>query len=100
MNLFDGIDIVGSSLVNEVVKPVGEEQVCMAAPEIQRLAGGIIAGEIVVRDINGQAAQGVAEILAGEGVGVVLGVTGDIKLTRVFVSDDVCARFVRSCQNV
>ncbi len=35
--LFYSIDIIRRSLINEIVKPVGEQQICMRPPRYKRL---------------------------------------------------------------
>ena len=43
-------DIVGGGLVDEVIQPVGVQQVGAGAPGHRRLAAGVIAGEVVLGD--------------------------------------------------
>lgn len=69
--------VVGRLLVDIVVEPVRVEQVGVGAPGDQGLLGGVVVGEVVARQGDGQALGLVALVLVLEGIGVVLRVPGD-----------------------
>ena len=69
--------IVGRSLIDVVIEPVGIEELGGGAPAHQRGLGGIVVGEVVVGDVDVDALVHIPEVLVGQGVGVVLGVAGD-----------------------
>ena len=75
--LFDILHIVRRRLVHVVIQPIGIEQIRAGSPPHDRLAGGVIVGEIVGGRLDGQSCVLVAEVLILQGVRVVLGVTHD-----------------------
>ena len=64
----DGHDIVGRSLVDEVIEPVGEQQIRVASPAHHGVFGIVITGEVVGRGLDGQTCVFVPEILLFQGI--------------------------------
>ena len=80
----DTPDIVGRSLVNEIVQPVGVEQIGMRAPHHARGAGIIIVGIIVFRHRDGKPLRLIAQVLLFQRAGIVFRMAGDEKLVARF----------------
>ena len=59
-------EIVGRGLVDEVVQPVGEQQVRVGTPCDERGLGVVVVGEVVLRNGDGQAERLVAVVFALE----------------------------------
>ena len=80
-------NVVGSSLVDIVVQPVGIEELAGGAPANHRVGHGVVAGEVVGGNGDVQPLVPVAPILLGQGVGVVLGMAQDKELAAVLGLD-------------
>src|SRR5699024_159377 len=72
----DGHDVIGRGLVDDIVEPVGVEQVGMAAPAHHGRLGIVVIGEVVLGHVDGQSRVLVPQVLQLEGLGVILGVAG------------------------
>lgn len=55
--------VVGRGLVDVIVEPVGVEQLSLAAPDVTRLGGGIVAREVMRRHLRVEPALHVALVL-------------------------------------
>ena len=83
-----GAQIVGGRLIDKIVEPVGVKQGGDAASDHGRRERGVVVRKVVARDLNVDALVDVAEILVGEGLAVILGVTGDEHLSARAVAND------------
>lgn len=72
----DAVLVVGGLLVHAIVQPVGEEHGRMASPPDDRVLARIVILEIVARNLGVQSSQGVPLVLIGQGLAVVLEMTG------------------------
>lgn len=89
-----GAQIVRCRLIYEIVKPVGEKEICVSAPGDLRRFFGVVVGKIVFRDLYRLALLEVTEILALKCVGIVLAVSCDKDLSALFVRYGVYAGLV------
>ena len=53
--LFDCVDVERRFLIDEIVEPVGKEQVGMSAPAHQWVVGRIVVAVVVARNLDGKA---------------------------------------------
>lgn len=81
-DLRDLCGVVGRHLV-DVVEPVAPEEVRVGAPGEEGLALGVVVGEVIFRQLDGQAGFEVAPVFAGQGVATVLEVALDVDLEEV-----------------
>ena len=88
------VDIVWCSLIYEVVKPVGEHQSADITPGDDRLFGGIVIREVVVRYLNVETSLFVAEVLFCKSVCIVLAVTCSVEVTALKVRYKVDTRLL------
>ena len=79
--------IVGCALVDEVVQPIGEQQVGVTAPADHGRTGVIVIGEVVLGDANWLAQIFVADIFFFQGFGIVFRVSGKEDLSATFRED-------------
>ena len=77
--------VVGRGLVDVVVEPVGVEQLSLAAPDVSRLGGGVVARKVMRRHLRVEPALHVALVLQAQRVGIVLGVAKIQKKRRLSV---------------
>ena len=82
-------DIVGGGLVDEVIQPVGVQQVGAGAPGHRRLAAGVIAGEVVLGDPDVRSGGQVPYVLIPQGVPVILRVAHEEDLPALVGLDGV-----------
>ena len=75
--LLNVADIVRRGLIHVIVQPVGIEQLGSGAPAYQGRLCGLVVGEVVVRNIDVDALVYIPEVLIGQGVGIVFGVSGN-----------------------
>ena len=76
-------DIIWCGLINIVIEPVGIKQLAGASPTNNWGAGGIVVREVVIGDMDRKALVLVPKIFPGEGVRIILRVTGDEELAGV-----------------
>ncbi len=86
-HLGDALALVGRGLV-DVVEPVAIQQVGVAAPGEDGLALGVVLGEVVLRQLDGQPGVEVAPVLVGQGVATVLKVAEGVDLVEVTRGDE------------
>ena len=91
---FDFGDVVGRTLVNEIVEPVGEEQMRVPTPRNERGLRRVVVGEIVLGNGDGFALRKVAEVLVFEGVRVVFRMSRDKNLFSLLGGNGVDARLL------
>ena len=93
-NFFHGVKVIRSGLVNEIVEPVGEEEMGMASPMVDGHLLGIVVGEIVLGNGNIQPLGNIAEVFGSKSARVVLAVTGHIKEAALLGAYNVNAGFI------
>ena len=92
--------IVWSDLVDVIVKPVCKQQISMAAPGGSRFVLRIVLREIIIRDVRTQAGFHIAEIFAGQSVGIVFRVAGHKGNSLIFAGKQVGITLFRFCQDL
>ena len=73
----DLFQVVGSGLVDIIIEPVGIEELGGGTPADDRGAGGVVLSEVVFRYGDIQPLVDIPEIFIGQGVRVILRVSGD-----------------------
>ena len=91
-NCFKLVKIERGFLINTVIEPVREKQICMGAPVEMGRLGWVVIWEIMLRNINWQTLVLIAEILVCESKAVVFKVPHKEKLPFGRVGDNVNAR--------
>ena len=86
--------VEGSGLVNEVVEPVGVEEVGVGAPSDYGGLGYVVVREIIYGDMRVLARIKITEIFIRQGVGVIFAVTRYEYLLAVFGRHGVNSAFV------
>lgn len=84
-------EIVWRGLVDVIVQPVGVEEICVRAPQIERQLRRIVAGEIVERHGGGKPFVRIAAVFQREGFRVVFGVSGHKDLAAAVRGDNIDA---------
>ena len=95
----DGHDVIRRCLINEVVQPVGKQQIGMASPAHHRLLGIVVIAEIVLGKIDGQAQVLIPEILVFQGILVVFGMAGNEDLPALPAGNGIHPRLRGRCQD-
>ena len=78
-----GHHVVGHGLVHDVIEPVREEQVGVAAPADDGGLGIVVVGIVVFGDGDWQARRLIPPVFLPQGLGVVLRVAGDEQLAAI-----------------
>ena len=87
------LDVIGGFLIDIIVEPVAEKQVGMAAPAHDRRLCGIVAGIVVLGNVDGKPFGDIPVIFPFQSVGVIFVVAGDKNLPALFCGDEINARF-------
>ena len=95
-----GLEHIWRLLIDVVVEPIAVEQIGVGAPVLAWGLGGVVVGEIAVRDLDGQTFAEVALVFVFEGVAVVLRVTHDKNLASIARCGNVGSRLLRPCQEM
>lgn len=91
---FDFFNVVGSTLVNEIVKPIRIQEICVSAPRNDRRFGRVVVRIIVFGDFDRFALRNVAVVFEFQRFGVVFRMSRNENLPSVFRADRIhAARF-------
>ena len=92
--------VVGRLLIQEVVQPVGKQQVGVRPPGVDGRLGGVIMREVVARHLNGQPLVKIPPVLITQGVPVIFRMAGDKNPPAVLVAYQIDPRLRRGGQDI
>ena len=96
----DIINIIGCSLINEVVQPVGEHQCANITPCNNGVVCRVVIREIIKGNLDVKASVKVAEVLSCKGSCIVLGVACCVEVSALKVSHKVNACLLGICKHL
>ena len=85
------LKIIRGGLINEVVQPVAEQQICVGTPGDHRLPGRIIIRIVMFGNMNRLILGKVTQVFLLQGVGIVFRVPHDKELLMMFCINGIDA---------